>query len=65
MVAGDTFFYFNQLNSVRLLAICDFNRESMHAREEIQNLELHYLSENKSECKKSNNKTPCPCCPIS
>ena len=24
MVAGDTFFYFNQLNSVRLLAICDF-----------------------------------------
>ena len=33
-------FDFIQLSSVKLLGICDFNRESMRAREVIQNLEL-------------------------
>ena len=36
MVAVD----FIQLSSVKLLGICDFNRESMRPREVIQNLEL-------------------------
>ena len=33
-------FDFIQFSSVKLLGICDFNRESMRARDVIQNLEL-------------------------